>query len=378
VQDYSKTDSRVKQIFLQSTSTICLYARLQKSARLLYSIDRIAKPSVAFYTVVSSFFAGFGGLYMQTPQAHTPVTLMALFANAFKIEKDNKNLWLKGIYQDRQRESYSGYYYDRLKDEMGGQIMTVKLPKRIKHSIHHGGFYLFKGILDKDVRMDGVIEPVFVVFEVVEQIDDSLAEGMGRRTAVQQQKERAGYRDLDQMIEQKLSGGKKPLIALICGKTSMVLQDVFSALNGAKHRYKLVEHRVNLSSKKGIINAFAQLNKEPLDAIAIIRGGGPGLEIFDDVEIAEASLKLKPILVTAIGHAQDDTLLQQIADKKFTTPTALGNYLREMVEGFGGETAVSKTKLSSKNQTSMTPATWVAIVLLLLAIGILLGMMLSG
>ncbi|VAW85099.1 hypothetical protein MNBD_GAMMA18-1175, partial [hydrothermal vent metagenome] len=208
--------------------------------------------------------------------------------------------------------------------------------------------------------MDGVIEPVFVVFEVVEQIDNSLAEGMGRRTAVQQQKERAGYRNLDRMIEQKLSQGKKPQIALICGKTSMVLQDVFSALNDAKPNYKLVEHRVNLSSKKGIINAFAQLNKEPLDGIAIIRGGGPGLEIFDDVEIAEASLKLKPVLITAIGHAQDDTLLQQIADKKFATPTALGNYLREMVEG-GGETAVSNTKQPNKNQTSMTPATWIAI-----------------
>ncbi|VAW85104.1 hypothetical protein MNBD_GAMMA18-1176 [hydrothermal vent metagenome] len=84
---------------------------------------------------------------MQSPHAHTPVTLMALFADAFKIEPNSNNLWLKGIYQDRQREGYSGYYYDRLKDELGGQIITVKLPKRIKQTLKQGGFYLFKGII---------------------------------------------------------------------------------------------------------------------------------------------------------------------------------------------------------------------------------------
>jgi len=315
---------------------------------------------------------------VSAPNVHTPVTLMAVFANAFKIEPDRNILWLKGIYQDRKRESYSGYYYDRLKDESGGQIITVKLPKRLKQQIKQGGFYLFKGILDKDVRMDGVIEPVFIVFEVVDQIDHSLAKGMSKRTAVRQQKERVGYKNLDGMIEQKLSQDEQPRIALICGKTSMVLQDVYSALNGAKTKYDLVEHKVNLSSKKGIISALTQLNNNPLDGIAIIRGGGPGLEMFDDVEIAEASLKLHPILVTAIGHAQDDTLLQQIADKKFTTPTALGNYLREMVEGGSGETAVAKTNQSNKNQPNIAPVTWVAIALILLVIGVLLGMVLSG
>ena len=32
--------------------------------------------------------------------AHTPTTLMALFANAFKLERDQDILWLKGVYRD--------------------------------------------------------------------------------------------------------------------------------------------------------------------------------------------------------------------------------------------------------------------------------------
>lgn len=300
---------------------------------------------------------------------HTPVSLMAVFANAFKIEIDNSIIWLKGVYKDRGKISYEGYYYDRLKDEIGGQIITLKLPESIKSTMNHGSLYIFKGILEKDVRRDGVIEPVFIVTEMAGQAASLLPDGVNRRVDIQQQKANKGYRDLNQAIKQKLYQGKQPCIALVCGKTSIVLEDVTSALKGSRTSYDLVERRVNLSSKEAIIDSFVHHNNKKFDAIAIIRGGGPGLEIFDDVQIAESSLKLEPMLVTAIGHAKDVTLLERIADKKFTTPTALGTYLKEMVEDVGREKTYTKTKL---------PILWMTISLLLLIIGFGLGIILSG
>lgn len=306
---------------------------------------------------------------------HTPVTLMAVFANAFKIEPAHSIFWLRGIYQDRKRKSYNGYFFDRLQDEYGGQIITLKLPERLKQNLQDGNFYLFKGTLDKDVRWDGVIEPVFIATEIADQKSDQVSDGFDKRSTLQQEKASMGYRDLDLALKQKLTQNNKPHIALLCGKTSIVLQDVFSALKETKSSYRFTEQRVNLLDKWAIIHALAQGDKE-FDVIAIVRGGGPGLEIFDDVAIAEASLLLKPILVTAIGHAQDDTLLQQIADKQFTTPTALGTYLRETA--VPSTPPPTKTKPPDSKQPKLTPAAWIALALLLLVLGILLGIALSG
>lgn len=133
--------------------------------------------------------------------AHTPVTLMAVFADAFKIEPANSVFWVKGIYQDRRRKSYNGFYFDRLKDELGGQIITLKLPEHLKQNLQDGRFYLFKGRLDKDVRWDGVIEPVFIATEIVDQKSGQVSDGLDKRAALQQQKANSGYRDLDHALQ---------------------------------------------------------------------------------------------------------------------------------------------------------------------------------
>lgn len=305
---------------------------------------------------------------------YTPVSLMAVFADAFKIDPKHSVLWLRGIYQDRKRKSYRGYYFDRLKDELGGQIITLKLPKQLKQNLQDGGYYLFKGTLDKDVRWDGVIEPVFIVSEMADQKSSHLTASLAKRATLQQEKANMGYRDLDGALKQKLDQNQKPHIALLCGKTSIVLQDVFSALKEARSRYRFTEQRVNLLDKWAIINALAQGDKE-YDVIAIVRGGGPGLEIFDDVAIAEASLLLKPILVTAVGHAQDDTLLQKLADKQFITPTALGNYLRETA--VPTPTSALNTSTSKETHLRLAPATWIILAIIILLLGFLLGQFLA-
>ena len=316
--------------------------------------------------------------------AHTPVTLMTIFANAFKLEQDNSSLWLKGIYRNRERESYNGFYFDRLQDEFSGQIITIKLPEQIKQTIQDGRFYLFNGILEKDIRRDGVIEPVFIVTKMATQLAYKESPRVDTRTALKQQKTSASYRDLDRIVSQKFQQNKQPHIALINGKTSIVLQDVFTALKETKNQYRFTEHKVNLSAKQAIIQALMTCNTPVYDAVAIVRGGGPGLEIFDDVEIAETGLKLQPVLVTAMGHAQDVTLLQQLADKKFTTPTALGNHLRELATVESAKSIQHRVEQTAVSESSSThflqkiPVAWLMFSLVLLIIGVIVGLMLSG
>lgn len=302
-------------------------------------------------------------------QRHTPASLMTVFADAFKINPDENNFWLQGIYQDRKRRSYRGFYFDRLKDSMSGQIITLKLPEHIKQQVNDGDFYCFRGVLDKDVRWDGVIEPVFWVAELVETAVVGNSAGVDIRARLLQEKASRGAVAVGERLRELLLANKRPQIALICGKTSIVLQDLFAALQETRHQFAFAEQRINLLDKQAILHALAEAD-DKFDLVAVIRGGGPGLEIFDDVEIAEAGLQLTSPLVTAIGHAQDDTLLQQLADQQFTTPTAFGTFLRE--------TAVTPHHAPPSETAAPTqPILWIALVLIVLILGILLGLALG-
>ena len=138
-------------------------------------------------------------------------------------------------------------------------------------------------------------------------------------------------RGISEIIKKKLKKNETPQIALICGYDSVVPKDFINALKETKSRFNISEHRINLSNQNEIINTLNDVYIDSSDIVAIIRGGGSGLEIFDDLEIAKATLNLKPTLVTAIGHAESLSLIDMISDKNFDTPTALGNTLREIV-----------------------------------------------
>ncbi len=54
------------------------------------------------------------------------------------------------------------------------------------------------------------------------------------------------------------------------------------------------------------------------------------MEVFNKPSLTEQALSLKCFFVTAIGHKEDTSLLQKVADKAFITPTALGQYVNEI------------------------------------------------
>jgi exodeoxyribonuclease VII large subunit len=66
---------------------------------------------------------------------------------------------------------------------------------------------------------------------------------------------------------------------------------------------------------------------------------------FNKPSLAEHALSLKSFFITAIGHKEDVSLLQKVADKAFITPTALGQYFNEIYNHTIEELQGSKAKL---------------------------------
>jgi exodeoxyribonuclease VII large subunit len=79
--------------------------------------------------------------------------------------------------------------------------------------------------------------------------------------------------------------------------------------------------------------------------LAISRGSGENMEVFNKPSLAEEALKLTCPFLTAIGHKQDTPLLQKVADKHFITPTESGQYFNHLYNQTIEELQNSKAKL---------------------------------
>ncbi len=286
-----------------------------------------------------------------TLDTHTPVTLMQLVIEAFRLPPANGGLRLQGIYQDRNKRCYQGYYYDRLQDVETSQIVTIRVPERIKQTLVSGQQYIFKGSLQTGFRPDGVVEPVFLVTEVAASV--GAPAGTLDVNCLFARKLESPARDVDELLLNKLCQKQPPRLAIIYGVTSIVSQDVLTALGEAYPRYELTEKRINTLSEEDIRTTLRALDAEGYDAIALVRGGGPGQEVFDHPRLAEVALELRTPLITAIGHAEEITLIERLADKYLTTPTAFGTYLARLVEeadSLAPSAAVAENKPADEQQ----------------------------
>lgn len=75
---------------------------------------------------------------------------------------------------------------------------------------------------------------------------------------------------------------------------------------------------------KQIIEKLIEVDKKNYDAIILARGGGSfeDLFCFNDEKLIMCIYKLKTFIITGVGHEQDFTLVDFVADQRAATPTA--------------------------------------------------------
>lgn len=290
-----------------------------------------------------------------TNNTHTPETLISTFASALNTPAQHSILYLSGVYRLYSHVAYQDYFYDRLQDERAGYELTIRIPREIRQVVEADQKCLFKGYLSKSVRKEGRIELVFNVVELVRQEAAKPPSDLERRLSIYRQKAKRGYKNVNNILKNKLQKGEKARVAIIYGYASIVDTDVVTALDVGEQSYELVHQRANLGTADELILLLGKLERNPYDVIAIVRGGGAGIDTFDDLNLAHVVANLAVPLVTAIGHADDKPVVQEIADKALATPTALGVYLRLIAEEVTKEkeqAIASETILQQDNQAT--------------------------
>jgi exodeoxyribonuclease VII large subunit len=118
--------------------------------------------------------------------------------------------------------------------------------------------------------------------------------------------------------------------------------------------YDLSFHKINLSSEQEIITILERLNNENYGLVVLSRGGGENMDILNKFSIAEKAISLQSLFVTAIGHKDDVTLLQKVADKSFITPSEFGQFLNDTYNHTLEELQNSKAKLIDSVKAQLT------------------------
>jgi len=282
---------------------------------------------------------------------YSPSSLARVYAQSVAHDLRNKLITVYGIYKDKSKYPqkggknsgcYGGFYYDALVDQTVGNELVLKIHRNLKEKIKDGNIYSFKGNLENKLRIGNEISlgVLFVPDQILseETFDGKAIRQRDEAGLYEKKKLRTGY-DVDKTLLQLFHSGKRPRIYILYGNNGIVDSDVVSALRGTGKAYLLRDARISFANEDTIMTELKKMEGHS-DVIAVVRGGGSGLEVFNSIRLANAVLDMKVPVVAAIGHDQDDTLVKRMADKAFSTPTAFGNYLREMALGVGEDKEV--------------------------------------
>lgn len=286
---------------------------------------------------------------------YSPAAVLNLFNNSISVNQSKRIVQLKGIYVQGKGALYSGYYYDTFRDESSDAAITILVPPLIRNELQPNKTITVNGFITRRiVNTSGSIQIQLTVTDLVEQTLNKYSDDELKKIELMQRKANGGYRDVYNWLKEKIINEEQFKIGIIIGKTGIIDNDIKHQLRESIGFYDLSFHRINLSSEPEIIATIDRLSAEHYGLIAISRGGGENLDIFNKFSLAEKAISLESLFITAIGHKDDVTLLQKVADKSFITPSELGQFLNDTYNHTVEELQNSKAKLIESVKAQLT------------------------
>ena len=264
-----------------------------------------------------------------------PSEIIGILRNHLATGQVNqKVVCLRGIYF---KGSYINQYYrtatDRLVDESTSDELTLSMPLNLRDDLENGNVITVHGILDRSITNKGLIQIVLKVTEVEKIKELALSEDEIKRTELRRIKSEKGFKNVDSILESLLFQDKRPQIALVYAETSITNDDFEKGVQAARTHIDFKEYRVSFAKTKMFCQTLKQLDTMNYDVIAIIRGGGAGLEALDEVELLETLVNMNTAWMYGAGHEGEKLFILNIADKAIAIPHALGTYFRDITDG---------------------------------------------
>ena len=286
----------------------------------------------------------------QKPQIiYKPSEIIGIFNSILARQSVNAQVvYLRGVYLANPQQGRWAYCYDTLRDEDGQEELTLRLTTQQRENLKNGNLVNVGGIISRNISNKGYIQIVLNVSRVEIVKEQAVDEAEFKRMEIRQKKSTLGFKNVDAIIESLLYTDSRPQIALIIAQSSITMSDFEAGINASKSAIDFKEYRVNFSKTTDFINQLKNIDKLNYDVIAIIRGGGEGIEKLDDLDILNTIVGLKTPIISAIGHVDEKLFIKQIVDKVAPTPNGLGQYFSEMVETVNEKKTHSRAVLTEQ------------------------------
>ena len=270
---------------------------------------------------------------LPTVTYYTPVELVGIYRNFLERGKSNGVVWLRGIYIQRPNQNGQwSAFYDELRDVDTNTSITLKINRQDRQRLKPNSLVQIGGLIELNPFTNGTIQIVVSVtrFEIIK--DQFVTEQDIKRSEIRIAKTKRGFKNVDAVLEDKLFRDERPKVALIFASTSITMADFNAGVNAAAVKIDFTELRQSFGNGTTLATFLKQQDAAQFDTIALIRGGGSGIEALDDIGVLQTVSEMKTPIICAIGHVGEELFLKSIADKVAPTPNGLGQYFSEMVE----------------------------------------------
>ena len=280
---------------------------------------------------------------------YKPSEIIGIFNSILAKQSVNAQVvYLRGIYLASGRQSYGGYYYDTLRDEDRQEEITIIVTELQRESLKNGNLVNVGGVIGRNVNSRGQIQINLNVSRIEVVQEQVVDEAEIKRVELRQKKASVGFKNVDGVLEQLLYTDQRPQVALVFAQTSITMSDFEAGINAAKSAIDFTERRVNFSNSQELVRTLQALDEFDFSVIALVRGGGGGIEKLDDLDVLETVVNLKTPTIAAIGHVEEKLFIKQLVDKCAPTPNGLGQYFSEMVESVSEKKTKSRAALTEQ------------------------------
>ena len=294
-------------------------------------------------------------LTSRTPQEavvkyYKPSELLGMFTSYLSQQDVNRQvIYLQGIYlKNPKHDTRWSSRYDILRDENTQTEITLQIPYKLCEDLKDGNLVTVGGVLGRRVQNNSHIQLMLVVSRVEVVQEQAIDENEIKRMELRRQKSTKGFKNVDSILEQLLFIDQRPKVALVFAATSITMSDFNAGIQAAKAAIDFDEYRVNFSNSQELCQALKNIDTRGYNVIAIIRGGGGGIEKLDELEVLETVGNMKTAIIAAIGHVEEKLFIKQLADKEAPTPNGLGQYFSDMVETVSEKKTKSRAALTEQ------------------------------
>ena len=265
---------------------------------------------------------------------YTPIELVGIYRSFLERGKSNNVVWLRGIYIQRpnQNPQWSAFY-DELRDaDDTTKSITLKINRQDRVKLKSNSLVQIGGLIELTANNNGTVQIMVNVtrYEIVK--DQFVTEQDLKRNEIRIAKSKKGFKNVDAVLEEKLFRDERPKVALVFASTSITMADFNAGVNAAAVKIDFQEHRQSFGNAAMLSSFLQNLDRSGYDVIALVRGGGGGIEALDEIPVLQTVSVMTTPVICAIGHVGEELFMKSIADKVAPTPNGLGQYFSEMVE----------------------------------------------